>query len=249
MRIPRLFVDAALVSGADIRLAPEDAHYLVHVLRLKPGAELVLFSGRGGEYRAVLSEIRGKSAVVTVGEFSAREAESALFVRLAQGISRGERMDYTVQKAVELGVTEIVPPVSERCAVNLDGPRTEKRLSHWQKVAASACAQCGRNRVPRVLPVQDLERWLRSVPGNIKLVLDPQATKGLASIPRGEEITLLIGPEGGLSEAELVLAQQVGFTGVRLGPRILCTETAAVAALTAIQALWGDLGEDYVPGE
>jgi 16S rRNA (uracil1498-N3)-methyltransferase len=152
-------------------------------------------------------------------------------------------MDFAVQKAVELGVVEIVPLLTERCGVHLEGPRLEKRLAHWQKVAVNACCQCGRNQVPRVHSVQALKGWLGSAPGEVKLVLDPQATTGLADIPKGGEVTLLIGPEGGLSEAELTLAEQFGFTPIRLGPRVLRTETAAVAALTAIQALWGDLGE------
>ena len=238
MRVPRLFVDMPLASDSEIQLDAGSANHLLKVLRLRPGAPLLLFNGAGGEYRAVLG--LSKSGVVSIGAFSDREAESPLDLCLAQGISRGERMDYTVQKAVELGVTEIVPLSTERCGVVLDGARMEKRVQHWQRVAQSACAQCGRNRVPRVSAVNCLSAWLDSVEGR-RLVLHPQATVGLAAIEPATDITLLIGPEGGLSDAELAMARHAGFTPVHLGPRVLRTETAAVVALSIIQALWGDL--------
>ena len=219
MRVPRLFVDLPLAAGTEVQLDADSANYLLKVLRLRPGAQLLLFNGTGGEYRAVLGSLTttGKSGVVRIGSFSAREAESLLDLCLAQGISRGERMDYTVQKAVELGVTEIVPLSTERCGVAFDGARMEKRVQHWQRVAQSACGQCGRNRVPRVHAVRPLSEWLGSAEGQ-RLVLHPQATIGLAAVEPATDITLLIGPEGGLSDAELAMARQAGFIPVHLGP-------------------------------
>lgn len=246
VRVPRLFVDMPLVSGTEVQLDADSAHYLFKVLRLRSGAELLLFNGTGGEYQAVLGS--SKSAMVSIGTSIAREAESPLKLYLAQGISRGERMDYTVQKAVELGVTEIMPLCTERCGVMLDGARMEKRVQHWQRVVHSACAQCGRNRVPRVSAVRPLSAWLDSAEGQ-RLVLHPPAAVGLAAIESATDITLLIGPEGGLSDAELAMARRAGFTPVHLGPRVLRTETAAVVALSVIQALWGDLRGDSATGD
>jgi 16S rRNA (uracil1498-N3)-methyltransferase len=192
----------------------------------------------------VLHGIDRNRAEVSVGNYIVRETESPLHVTLAQGVSRGERMDYTIQKAVELGVTRIVPLISERCEVRLEGERLTKRVQHWQAVAASACEQCGRNRVPPVLAPVPLNSWLAEPVHGLRLVLNPLAPATLTSLstPDDRLITLLIGPEGGLSDAEVKRAQQSGFVGIRLGPRILRTETAAVTALSALQMLWGDLG-------
>jgi 16S rRNA (uracil1498-N3)-methyltransferase len=244
MRIPRLFVATPLRSGADMALDPEQAHYISRVLRLRAGAELLLFDGRGGEYRARVARVAARAADVSIGDFTMREAESPLHVCLAQGISRGERMDYTVQKAVELGASEIVPLLTERCGVQLDPSRAQKRVEHWQKVAASACAQCGRNQLPPIAGVHELRQWLIRPRSGLRLVLDPRASRGLAALPRCAAVTLLIGPEGGLSDAELAAASRAGFQGLHMGPRTLRTETAAMTALAAIQTLWGDLGLD-----
>lgn len=244
MRIPRIYLPIPLASGTSAALSGNAANHVVRVLRLKPGAPLILFNGLGGEYEAVLHGIDRNRAEVSVGNYIARETESPLHVTLAQGVSRGERMDYTIQKAVELGVTRIVPLISERCEVRLEGERLTKRVQHWQAVAASACEQCGRNRVPPVLAPVPLNSWLAEPAHGLRLVLNPLAPATLTSLARPDDrpITLLIGPEGGLSDAEVKRAQQSGFVGIRLGPRILRTETAAVTALSALQMLWGDLG-------
>lgn len=244
MRIPRIYLPIPLASGASVTLNANAANHVIRVLRLKPGAPLVLFNGLGGEYEAVLHNMDRNRAEVSVGNYIAFETESPLHVTLAQGVSRGERMDYTIQKAVELGVTKIVPLISERCEVRLEGERLTKRVQHWQAVAASACEQCGRNRVPPVLVPVSLSSWLAESAHGIRLVLNPLAPATLTTLskPCDYLITLLIGPEGGLSDAEVKHAQQSGFEGIRLGPRILRTETAAVAALSALQMLWGDLG-------
>jgi 16S rRNA (uracil1498-N3)-methyltransferase len=167
--------------------------------------------------------------------------ESPLAVVLAQGISSGERMDYTVQKSVELGVTVIQPLLTQRSVVRLTGERADKRVAHWQAVAAAACEQCGRNRVPEVLPVQSLTHWLGTLRGGVRYLLSPQAPNRLRELTRpADAITLLVGPEGGWDSTESAAAQTTGFAPLALGPRVLRTETAAVAALAAMQALWGD---------
>ena len=244
MRIPRIYLPTPLASGASVALSDNAANHVVRVLRLKPGAPLILFNGLGGEYEAVLLSMDRNHTEVSVGNHIARETESPLHITLAQGVSRGERMDYTIQKAVELGVTKIVPLISERCEVRLEGERLAKRVQHWQAVVVSACEQCGRNRVPPVLAPVPLSGWLAEPVHGVRLVLDPLAPATLSSLARPDDrlITLLIGPEGGLSDAEVKCAQQSGFEGIHLGPRILRTETAAVTALSALQVLWGDLG-------
>lgn len=243
MRIPRIYTDQPLGASRDMTLEGSAANHVARVLRLKPGAALILFDGRGGEYPATLTGADKRSIQVRLDAQLAREVESPLEITLAQGISRGERMDYAIQKAVELGVSHIVPVITERTQVTLKGERLEKKLGHWQGIAISACEQCGRNRVPEVAPPVTLANWLPSGANGLSLVLDPLATQGLPALARpGGPVNLLIGPEGGLTDAEIAQACAVGFSGVRLGPRILRTETAAMATLSAIQLLWGDLG-------
>lgn len=225
---------------------PSDAgKHVARVLRLKAGDALNVFDGLGAEYSAIVESVRGTEVSVCVGERLNEIRESPLSVTLAQGLSRGARMDYAIQKAVELGVTTIQPLATQRSVVRLDDNKAAKRLAHWQQVAASACEQSGRSRVPPVAALAELEPWLaKSDPGHgPRFVLDPSAPEGLGAqpAPGSQPVTLLIGPEGGLSDAELMLAEQHGFARVRLGPRVLRTETAAVAALTALQTLWGDL--------
>lgn len=243
MRIPRIHQPGPLAAGEIVELDGQAAVHLTRVLRLRAGDPLVLFNGEGGEFAARLLEAGRRSARIEVGEFTERERESPLELVLAQGVSRGERMDYTVQKAVELGVSRIVPLAAERTTVNLDGERRDKRLAHWQGVVVAACEQSGRNRVPVVEPVRGLAEWLREAPGSagLKLVLHHRAEQSLAGLPRPHgPVTLLIGPEGGLSEAEIELAIGHGFRPLRLGPRVLRTETAAVAAMAVLQWVWGD---------
>jgi 16S rRNA (uracil1498-N3)-methyltransferase len=245
MRIPRLYLPIPLVGGASVTLADAAYHYIVRVLRLKPGMPCVLFNGQGGEFQAVIETVERRQATVRIGPFTPREAESPLDVLLAQGISKGAAMDYALQKAVELGVSAIQPLLVERSVVNLSDARLTRRLEHWQGVIAGACEQCGRNRLPRLLEILPLDTWLLPIrdPG-LNLILDPAAQQtGLRHIPSpSSSITLLIGPEGGLSPTEIAAARAAGFISVRLGPRVLRTETAGVAALTALQVLWGDLG-------
>lgn len=242
MRIPRLYLSQPLKEGDVITLDDNTANHSVKVLRLRENAPVILFNGEGGEFEATIETIK-KQVTVKVKQFIDVDRESALHIHLVQGISRGERMDYTIQKAVELGITEITPVMTDRCVVKLGAERAQKRLQHWQGVMVSACEQCGRTRMPKLNPVQKLDDWMdqpRQIPG---LVLYHKADKTLSDITKPEEdITLLIGPEGGLEEAEIKHAVNKGFTEIQLGPRVLRTETAALTVLSAIQTLWGDLG-------
>lgn len=224
-------------------LPPGQAHHVARVLRLAVGEAVTLFDGEGAEYSAVIARIAKSGVTLNVGQRRAVDRESPLQVVLAQAISGGERMDYSVQKAVELGVARIQPLASERSVVRLDSARAEKRVAHWQAVAIAACEQCGRNRVPEVLPVLSLSAWLErgTQHDGAQVMLSPQAQANLRDLARpSERVTLLAGPEGGLSPQEQRDARAAGFTAVRLGPRVLRTETAAVAALAAMQVLWGD---------
>lgn len=241
MPSPRFFCPQELVSGALVALPENAGRHAARVLRLKAGDDLVLFDGRGGEYAGRIEAVRRDEVTVAVGEWRDIERESGLRLRLVQALQSGDRMDVTVQKAVELGVAEIQPVSSRRSVVRLDGERAAKRLGHWRGVAASACEQCGRNRVPVVAPVADLDEWLaRPAAGGLRLMLSPWAEGGLDALSPAAEIDLLIGAEGGLAPAEVERAAAAGFIGVRLGPRVLRTETAGMAALAAIQMLWGD---------
>jgi len=243
VRIPRIYVPVPLHTGARVTLDQNAANHAVRVLRLAVGAPLILFNGEGGEYEGFIDSIDRHSVTITVGDFRGLGRESPLDITLVQGVSRGERMDYTLQKAVELGVTRIVPVLSERSVVKLAGERLQRRLHHWQGVVTSACEQCGRDRVPTVGDIIALNDWLPTAGEGLKLVLYHKAEHGLSAIDSvPNSITLLIGPEGGLSDAELQGAAAYGFTPLRLGPRVLRTETAAVVILTALQTLWGDLG-------
>ena len=244
MQIPRIYLPAPLQSGTTIEPDANSFSHSVRVLRLTEGAALTLFNGEGGEYAATLCDVEKKRANAALGEYSPRESESPLPIILGQCISRGEKMDFTIQKAVELGVTEIVPLFSERCGVKLDKERSDKRSSHWQSTIISACEQSGRNRLPRLHTPLTLGEWLGTLEASCKLVLDPGASHSLPQLPRPtKNLALLIGPEGGLSDAEINHATRTGFTGIRLGPRILRTETAGLTVLSAIQLLWGDLGQ------
>jgi len=243
MREIRIHCSQPLRVGAVEQLDSRGFNHL-KVLRLSPGQPLTLFDGQGGEYKAKLLELNRQGAKVEVLEFVAREAESQLKISLGQVISRGEKMDLTIQKAVELGVTSITPLFSERCGVKLEPARLEKKCEHWQGIISSACEQCARNQLPSLQPVTDLNSWLACQQG-LCLVLSPYATRSLANLyetqPEVKSVTLLIGPEGGLTQAELKTAQQHGFIEVKLGPRILRTETAGLAMLAILQAYWGDL--------
>jgi 16S rRNA (uracil1498-N3)-methyltransferase len=245
MRTPRLYLPQPLTPDTIVTLDEKTAHYVVNVLRLKSGAPAIVFNGLGGEYAARLESVAKRGALLHVGAYIPRECEPPLRVVLAQGISRGERMDYTIQKSVELGIAEIVPLVTERCGVRLEGERSARRVDHWQAVVAGACEQSGRNRIPVVHEPCTLQSWLAAMDqqtqDTLKLVLAPEGETSLNQISKPGEVILLIGPEGGLSDNEIAQAGNHGFAATRLGPRILRTETAAVAALAAIFTLWGDL--------
>lgn len=238
MRLSRFFIDAPLSLGRH-ELPEAQAHYIGRVLRLAPGAAVQLFDGSGREYLGELAEVGKKSVSVELREAFNGLAESPLRIHLGQGLSRGERMDWAIQKATELGVAEITPLVSERCEVRLKDERADKRLAHWRQIAISACEQCGRSVLPVIHAPVSLDDWQRQVQAELKLVLHPVA-EPLASHARPSSLAFLIGPEGGLSDAEVEQAKHHGFHAARLGPRVLRTETAPVVALSVAQQLWGD---------
>ena len=246
MNQPRFYCREPLAPSAHIELPEPVARHAVRVLRLAPGASITLFDGRGGEYPAQLTRIEKDRAFAVLGDWLAVERESRLSLTLVQVVQAGDKMDYTIQKAVELGVAGIAPVDSRRSVVRLAGERAAKRVAHWQGVAASACEQCGRNQVPLVTQIEKLEHWLaRPAPADtLRLMLSPVAQGTLADLPPAASVQLLIGAEGGLDPQEVLAAEQAGFQGVRLGPRILRTETAGLAAIAALQALWGDFRED-----
>jgi 16S rRNA (uracil1498-N3)-methyltransferase len=242
VREHRIFVDQPLAEGQRMSLPPDAAHRVAAVLRLRSGDEVQLFNGRGGSHAArVVSAGRGE-VLVEIGPCRARARESPLVLTLAQGISRGQKMDYTLQKAVELGAALLVPLVTGHGNVRLDGERVEARMRHWRNVIIGACEQCGRERLPELRAPIRFEDWLMECEPSRTLLLDPAAQAGLADIdPAPDALCVLAGPEGGFSREEVDLARARGCIGVRLGPRVLRTETAAVAALAACQVLWGDL--------
>ncbi|MDH4582321.1 16S rRNA (uracil(1498)-N(3))-methyltransferase [Pseudomonas sp. BN415] len=238
MRLSRFFIDAPLALGQH-DLPEAQAHYIGRVLRLASGDLVQLFDGSGQEYLGELVEVGKKTVRVELREVFTGMAESPLRVHLGQGLSRGERMDWAIQKATELGVAQISPIVSERCEVRLKDERADKRLAHWRQVAISACEQCGRSVLPVIHSPVTLTDWQRDVQADLKLVLHPVA-EPLAGHARPGSLAFLIGPEGGLSEAEVEAAKAAGFHAARLGPRVLRTETAPVVALSVAQQLWGD---------
>ena len=238
MRLSRFFIDAPLGLGAH-ELPEAQAHYIGRVLRMAEGDAVQVFDGSGQEFRGTLAEVGKKRVLVQLNEQFAGQVESPLRIHLGQGLSRGERMDWAIQKATELGVNEITPIFSERCEVRLKDERADKRLLHWRQVAISACEQCGRSTVPVIHPPLLLADWLKQTDAELKLVLHPVA-EPLVSHARPSSLAFLIGPEGGLSDAEVEQAKTAGYHAARLGPRVLRTETAPVVALAVAQQLWGD---------
>ncbi|MDI1229960.1 MAG: 16S rRNA (uracil(1498)-N(3))-methyltransferase [Methylobacter sp.] len=250
MRVSRLYTPAPLVTGKLIELDDDNGHYVRTVLRLKKDAEVILFNGQGGEYLCTVSEVSRKAVLISVEQWIDRSVESPLQVILGLGISRGDRMDLTVQKAVELGVNQITPLLTERCLVQFKGEKKPQRLLHWQKIVQHAAEQSGRTTLPALLEVEQLQNWVGKQQG-LKVFLDPYAETTLTELKpetmkacpeRSRRVTLLTGPEGGFSDQERELAKASGFIPVRLGARILRTETASIAALAAVQLLWGDFG-------
>jgi 16S rRNA (uracil1498-N3)-methyltransferase len=239
---PRFFCAGDLSQGATRDLPEAAAHHAARVLRLTAGDAVTVFNGAGGESAASILSIGKDRVAVRVGPWRSREAEPSVRVVLLQGLSARERMDFTIQKAVELGVAEIFPVEMRRSVMRLAEERAMRRVEHWQNLVIAACEQCGRNRIPEVHPVSALPDWLgahAAVPGQ-RLILSTVAESRLRDLSPPQELLLLAGPEGGFAPEELEIAQACGFTAVRLGPRVLRTETAALAALAAIQALWGD---------
>lgn len=240
MRISRLHWSAPLASGSILTVDGDSGHYLSRVLRLRTGDTCHLFNEHDGEFVAVIQSVQRNTVELKLGQAVANQAESPLEIHLGLGLSRGERMDTAIQKATELGVFSITPLTTAHCEVRFSSPdRLENKLQHWRRIATHASEQCGRIRVPSVKTPDLLENWLKSNPDG--LVLDPTANSRLESVKTNTSINLLVGPEGGFSEAELSVAHQHGYQSISLGPRILRTETAPLAALAILQYLFGDL--------
>lgn len=254
MTLPRFYCPGEITAGRIIELPANAAHHAARVLRLEQGDQITLFNGSGGEFSAIIARINKSGAMVAVEKQFDIERESPLNITLVQAVCASEKMDWIMQKAVELGVSWIQPIVTGRSVVRLSGERADKRVRHWQQIVISACEQCGRNHLPQVLQLLSLPDWLgeqmttrknshAGAPGNLYFMLVPTAEKGLRDFPEAATVaalTLLIGPEGGLAPEEEAAARAIGFVPLRLGGRILRTETAALAAVAALQALWGD---------
>lgn len=243
-RVIRAFVDAPLAPDTRVALPDTAAAHLLRVLRLREGDECVLFNGDGQDYTARITAVGKRDGEARVTGARPVENESPLRITLLQGIARGEKMDLILQKATELGASAFIPVGSERSEVKLDARRAEKRLAHWRSVVTSACEQSGRARVPAVAPPLSLAAALKALPdGTLRLLLDPFAAHGIATLaaPTDAALTIAIGPEGGWSPRDREMLVAAGFTGLRLGPRVLRTETAGLAAIAALQARFGDL--------
>lgn len=240
MRQSRLYLPLPLQPGQMVTLDDASAHYLRTVLRLKHDEAITVFNGQGTDYDGTLLEVSRKQVRIAIGIPVERNLESPLLVNLGLGIARGDRMDLAVQKAVELGVQTITPIFTERCVVQLKGEKQQQREEHWRKIIQHACEQCGRNRLPVLADAQPLTGWVEHQPG-LKIFLDPHAESRLNALtPTHQTVSLLSGPEGGFTDQERSYAKAAGFIPVRLGARVLRAETAALAALAAVQTLWGD---------
>ncbi|WP_338883033.1 MULTISPECIES: 16S rRNA (uracil(1498)-N(3))-methyltransferase [Xenorhabdus] len=243
MRIPRIYHPELLSTGVEIYLSDDAANHVGRVLRMSNGQALQLFDGSNQVFDAIITEASKKTVKVSILDGKLSDHESPLNLHLGQVMSRGEKMEFTIQKSVELGVNTITPLLSERCGVKLDIERLEKKLQQWKKIAISACEQCGRNRIPEIRPVMSLETWCAENDGSLKLNLHPRASHSINTLPLPvEKVRLLIGPEGGLSAEEIEMTAKYQFTDILLGPRVLRTETTALTAITALQVRFGDLG-------
>ena len=243
MRNPRIYTPTALHSGADFVLEEQPSRHLSRSLRLGKGDPLTLFDGTGGEYNANIVDVGKKHVTVHTGEHQTIERESTLPIHLGVAVSRGDRFDWVIQKATELGATSISPLNTQRTGVRLQGDRAAKKLAHWQQIVISACEQCGRNRLPQLNALQDVQRFVETTPADQKLVLHHRAGATVSG-SQPADVALLIGPEGGLTETEIEQAEGCGYQSLSLGPRIMRTETAPLAALAILQGHWGDM----VPG-
>jgi 16S rRNA (uracil1498-N3)-methyltransferase len=243
MRLTRVYVEAPVTAGKRVVVEGSAVNHITRVLRLRSGDALTVFDGSGGEFGARIEEFRKDAVVVAVEEHRPLDRESPLTLTLAQGISRGERMDWIIQKATELGTSKIVPLFTKRSMVRLDERQAERKIQHWRAIAVAACEQCGRNKVPElVTPIDFFDVLPADSSGATRLLLSPTGDLRIEDLQdTAKAITVLIGPEGGLDDVEQEAALAAGFKAVRLGPRVLRTETAAVAALTIIQHHFGDL--------
>ena len=240
--IPRFFCPFPLHPGATVELAADAAHHALKVLRVAAGDTAILFDGRGGQWRATLNPA-GKDLRATLEEFDDADCESPLALTLVQGLPSGDKMDLVVQKAVEMGVRRIQPVAAKRSVVRLSGERAERRVEHWRNIAIAACEQSGRNRVPAVATILDLPQYLgiAAQENALRFVCAPGVAVRLRDLPAPEgPVSLLVGPEGGFEEGELLAARAVGFRAIALGPRVLRTETTGLGAVAAMMALWGD---------
>ncbi|HBC7428485.1 TPA: 16S rRNA (uracil(1498)-N(3))-methyltransferase [Providencia rettgeri] len=243
MRVPRIYHPEPLQINTTISLGDDAANHVGRVLRMTAGQKLELFDGSNQTFSAEITEATKKNVFVHIENSQIDDRESPLDLHLGQVMSRGEKMEFTIQKSVELGVNTITPLLSERCGVRLDGERLDKKLLQWQKIAIAACEQCGRNRIPEIRPVQTLEAWCAENDGAFKVNLHPRATESINTLPTElKKVRLLIGPEGGLSADEIAMTANYQFTDILLGPRVLRTETTALTAITALQVRLGDLG-------
>ncbi|MBG5971998.1 16S rRNA (uracil(1498)-N(3))-methyltransferase [Proteus vulgaris] len=243
MRIPRIYHPKPLTAGIQTALDEEASNHVGRVLRMSIGQKLALFDGSNQVFEAEIIECTKKSVTVQINEGIVDDKESPLDLHLGQVLSRGEKMEFTIQKSVELGVNMITPLISERCGVKLDPSRLEKKHQQWQKIIISACEQCGRNTLPQLMPVMSLEKWCAQNDGSLKLNLYPRASQSINTLPLPvKKVRLLIGPEGGLSPEEIAMTAEHHFTDILLGPRVLRTETTALTAITALQVRFGDLG-------
>ena len=240
MRVSRVYVSQDLQRDTTVTLQDDVAHYLGKVLRLKQGDPISLFNGNDGEFVGVIDAVEKKAVHVRLSNPIDNISDPSFPIHLAIGISRGERMDYAVQKATEAGVSSITPLFTERCEVKLKGDRADNRVAHWQKVAVSACEQSGRCKPPIIEQPQDLNTWLQSERSGACFVLDHRGSNGLDLSLQPTSATFLVGPEGGLSDEEVTLAQEFSFIPVKIGPRVLRTETAPLVAISIAQHLWGD---------
>ena len=239
---PRFHCPLPLAEGAEIALPDAAAHHAARVLRLAEGDAVTLFDGDDGEFAACILRIDGRGVQVRVGAADGVDRESPLAVTLVQGLAAADRMDYAIQKAVELGVRAVQPVVMARSVSRLDAERAAKRTLHWRQVAIAACEQCGRNHLPRLHPLMDFDDWLSaSTPTSLRLLLAPDGDLTLSALaPPSGPVEILVGPEGGLTAEESAAALRRGFRALRLGPRILRTDTAGPALLAAINGQWGD---------
>lgn len=241
MRIPRFYHPDTVQLDTSVALQDDAVQHIARALRMRPGEQIMLFTGDGNEYLATLVQVEKRRVSAHIDQVEPGRSESPLKVSIGQTLSRGERMDYAVQKSTEMGVHQITPLFSERCEVKLPPNRQEKRVSHWQQVAISACEQSGRVTPPDIAAPQQLSEWLKAQDAELKLVLHHHSERPLGQLPAPTSVALLIGPEGGLTEAEVELAIEQGFTPLAIGPRVMRTETAPVAALALLNYLWGDL--------